>query len=41
MRVVRGGSFKSTPEELRIAARARIAPATRDDITGFRVAAAP
>lgn len=41
MRVVRGGSFKSTPEELRIAARARIVPATRDDITGFRVAAAP
>lgn len=41
MRVVRGGSYKSEPAELRIAARARIAPATRDDLTGFRIAAAP
>ena len=41
LRVVRGGSFKSTPAELRIAARARIDSAARDDLTGFRVAAQP
>lgn len=41
LRVVRGGSYKSTPAELRIAARARIDSAARDDLTGFRVAAQP
>ena len=41
LRVVRGGSYKSTPAELRIAARARLDTATRDDLTGFRVAAQP
>lgn len=41
LRVLRGGSFKSTPAEMRIAARARNDSATRDDLTGFRVAAQP
>jgi len=41
LRVVRGGSYKSTPAELRVAARARIDSAARDDLTGFRVAAQP
>lgn len=41
LRVLRGGSYKSTPAELRIAARARNDAAVRDDLTGFRVAAQP
>ncbi|MEQ9506780.1 MAG: SUMF1/EgtB/PvdO family nonheme iron enzyme [Hyphomonas sp.] len=41
LRVVRGGSFRSTPAELRIAARARLDSAVRDDLTGFRVASQP
>jgi formylglycine-generating enzyme required for sulfatase activity len=41
LRVLRGGSFKSTPAELRIAARARNDAAVRDELTGFRVAAQP
>ena len=41
LRIVRGGSFKSTLAELRIAARARIDSAARDDLTGFRVAVQP
>lgn len=41
LRVVRGGSYKSTPAELRIAARARLDSNLRDDLTGFRVAAQP
>jgi formylglycine-generating enzyme required for sulfatase activity len=40
-RVVRGGSHVSTAAELRIAARTRNESAFRDDLTGFRVAAAP
>lgn len=41
LRVVRGGAYKSTPAELRIAARARLDSAARDNLTGFRVAAQP
>lgn len=41
LRIVCGGSFRSTPAELRIAARARIDSAARDDSAGFRVAAQP
>ncbi|MFN3912339.1 SUMF1/EgtB/PvdO family nonheme iron enzyme [Hyphomonas sp.] len=41
LRVLRGGSYKSTPAELRIAARSRNEPAIRDNLTGFRVAAQP
>lgn len=41
LRVLRGGSFKSTPAELRVAARARNDAAVRDNLTGFRVAAQP
>lgn len=40
-RVVRGGSWRDNPQSLRIAARSRIARATRDGGVGFRVAAAP
>jgi formylglycine-generating enzyme required for sulfatase activity len=40
-RVVRGGSHVSTPAELRIAGRTKADSALRDDLTGFRVAAAP
>jgi formylglycine-generating enzyme required for sulfatase activity len=40
-RVVRGGTFLDTAEALRIAARGRIDPTSRDRLTGFRVAAAP
>lgn len=39
-RVVRGGSWRDNPQSLRIAARSRIARATRDGGVGFRVAAA-
>mgnify|MGYP001166161366 CR=1 FL=1 len=41
LRVLRGGSYKSSPAELRIAARARNDSAVRDEVTGFRVAAQP
>ncbi len=40
-RVVRGGAFNDLVESLRIAARVKRAPALRDDLTGFRIAAAP
>jgi formylglycine-generating enzyme required for sulfatase activity len=39
--VVRGGSHISSPADLRIAARGRNDTAFRDELTGFRVAAAP
>jgi formylglycine-generating enzyme required for sulfatase activity len=40
-RVIRGGAYTGTPEALRIAGREKNDPASRDKLTGFRVAAAP
>lgn len=38
LRSVRGGSWYSVPRYVRSAARGRVAPDSRDDLTGFRVA---
>jgi formylglycine-generating enzyme required for sulfatase activity len=37
-RVVRGGSWINTPQNLRSANRIRYTPDNRSDITGFRIA---
>ncbi len=36
-RVIRGGGWRSDPDDLRIANRSRLAPSTRDTAIGFRV----
>jgi formylglycine-generating enzyme required for sulfatase activity len=40
-RVIRGGGWKASSDELRIANRSRLSPSTRDTAIGFRVVTAP